>query len=208
MAAALLCPGTAFAPVSTFAQHAERQAGPATQVPLRTPTSLNLADIPVWKRITLGTYGGINALRAALDAAHVRIGDSADEILGRPAFLFSKTKTDLDLVIVSVAELGFPGSTPLADIYWRAGEIGLELCPAEAAPLLRLQYLNQPIGEFLNIAMHPVATYGGDPVVLSVANAGTGPLLLGGEGRLDVLMNWQARFVFVRPQRIALPDLR
>jgi hypothetical protein len=43
---------------------------------------------------------------------------------------------------------------------------------------------------------------------LSVANAGTGPLLLGGEGRPDLLMNWRAQFVFVRPARIASPNVR
>jgi hypothetical protein len=82
------------------------------------------------------------------------------------------------------------------------------LCPAEVAPLLRLHYVNQPIGEFLNVAMRPIATYGGDLVVLSVANAGTGPLLIGGDGRPEALLNWMAKLVFVRPQRIALPDAR
>jgi hypothetical protein len=163
---------------------------------------------PVWKRVTLGTYKGVNALRAALDAARVRVGDSADEILGRPGFAFSQTRTDVDLVVVSLAELGFNDSTSLADIYRRAGELGLELCPAEVAPLLRLQYADQPIGEFLNVAMRPVETYGGQPIALSVANAGTGPLLLGGEAHPDFLLNWMAKLVFVRPARIALPNVR
>jgi hypothetical protein len=122
----------------------------------------SLAEIPVWKRITLGSHQGVNALRNALDAARVHVGDSAGEILGRPAFQFSPTRMDVDLVVVSVSELGFEDSTPLADIYRRAGELGLELCPAEVAPLLRLHYVNQPISEFLNVAMRPIATYGGD----------------------------------------------
>ena len=147
---------------------------------------MNLADVPVWKRITLGSYKGVNQLRKALDAARVRIGDSADEILGKPAFHFSQTRTDVDLVVVSVSELGFQDATSLAEIYRRAGELGLELCPAEVAPLLRLHYVNQPMGEFLNVAMRPIATYGGELIALSVANAGTGPLLLGGEGRPEL----------------------
>ena len=164
--------------------------------------------IPIWRGLTLGTYKGVNALRAALDAARVRVGDSADEILGRPGFPFSQTKTDVNLVVVSVAELGFDDSTSLADIYRRAGELGLELCPAEAAPLLRLQYADQPMGEFLNVAMRPVETYGGQPIALSVANAGTGPLLLGGEAHPDFLLNRMAKLVFVRPARIAMPNAR
>jgi hypothetical protein len=163
---------------------------------------------PAWKRLTLGTYKSVNALRAALDAARVRVGDSADEVLGRPGFAFSQTRTNVDLVVVSVAELGFNDSASLADIYRRAGELGLELCPAEVAPLLRLHYTDQPMGEFLNVAMRPVATYAGQPIALSVANAGTGPLLLGGEANPDFLLNVMAKLVFVRPARIALPNVR
>jgi hypothetical protein len=170
--------------------------------------SITLADMPVWKRIALGTHKGVNALRRALDAARVRVGDSADEVLGRPAFHFSQARTDVDLVVVSVAELGFQDATPLGEIYRRAGELGLELCPAEVAPLLRLQYVNQPVGEFLNVAMRPIATYGGDLIALSVANAGTGPLLIGGEGHAELVVNRMAKLVFVRPARIAAPNVR
>jgi hypothetical protein len=178
----------------------------AHALPHGSAGSPSVAEIPVWKRLTLGTYKGVNALRAALDAARVRVGDSADEILGRPAFTFSQTRVDLDLVVVSVSELGFHDSTSLGEIYRRAGELGLELCPAEVAPLLRLQYLNQPMGEFLNVAMRPLPTYAGDLVALSVANAGTGPLLIGGAGHGDVLLNWMAKLVFVRPARIAVTN--
>jgi hypothetical protein len=48
------------------------------------------------------------ALRNALDAAGCGIGDSAEEILARPAFTLSTTKTDVELIAVSVTELGFP----------------------------------------------------------------------------------------------------
>jgi len=167
-----------------------------------------IADKPAWKQVTLGTHPGVHALRQALDAARVRIGDSADEILGRPAFSFSHTRLDVDLIVVRVAELGFVRLAPLSDIHRRANELGLELCPAEVAPLLRLAYTDQPLGEFLNIAMKPIATYAGELVTLSIANAGTGPVLLGGEARADLMVSPQASFVFVRPQRIALPDVR
>jgi hypothetical protein len=191
---------------ATLASIAEAQQVPRAAYS-RPVLEGTVADLPVWKRITLGSYKSVNALRAALDAARVRIGDSADEILGRPAFLFSKIVVDADLVVVSVAELGFDDSTSLADVHRRAGELGLELCPAEVAPLLRLHYANQPTGEFLNVAMRPIPTYGGELIALSVANGGTGPLLLGGEGRPDLMINGRARFVFVRPARIALPNL-
>jgi hypothetical protein len=173
------------------------------------PAPKTLADIAVWKRVTLGTYKGVNAVRDALDAARMRVGESADEILGRPAFPYGKTKSELDLVVLTAADLGFPaGSTPVGEIYRRAMQLGLELCPAEVGPQLRLQYANQPLGEFLHIAMQPIASWRGDLVDLTVANGGAGLLLLGGDGSPDLKLHSSVKFVFVRPARIAMPNAR
>ena len=90
----------------------------------------------------------------------IPISDDADEILGRPAFPFIKQPVDLDLVVLSVFELGFgaqaartdvalgaSAEVSLRDIYARAVSLGFELSPAEVGPVLRLQYLDQPHGE-------------------------------------------------------------
>jgi hypothetical protein len=119
-------------------------------------------DIPIWRTAILGTYKTIAALRDALHANRIDVGDTADEILGRPAFNLSKMTRGARLVVLAVSELGFEEEgASLADIYARARQLGLELCPAEVGPELRLQYLNQPLGEFLHIAMAPIAGYGG-----------------------------------------------
>jgi hypothetical protein len=167
-----------------------------------------VADFQIWKRITLGTYKGVNGVRDALDAANIRVGASADEILGRPGFHFSKTRIPMDLVVLTAVDLGLEkGSWPLRDIYRRAVQLGLELCPAEVGPQLRLEYLNQPVGEFLHIAMRPVATYRGDLVDLTVANGGAGLILIGGDGSPELNLHSSVKFVFVRPQRIAQPNV-
>jgi len=182
--------------------------GAYTEPAGRPDATKTVPDFPVWKRITLGTHKGVNAVREALDAQNIRVGESADEILGRPAFRFSKARTPLDLVVVTAIDLGFAkGSQSLADIYRRATQLGLDLCPPEAAPLLRLEYLNQPIGEFLHIAMLPVATYGGDLVDLTVGNGGAGLILIGGDGSPDLKLHSSVKFVFARPTRIALPNI-
>jgi hypothetical protein len=170
--------------------------------------SENVVERPVWKQVTLGRHRGVNAVRTALDAARVRVGDRADEALGRPAFAFSTTPVTVDLIVLTPADLGFANGATLADVERRATQLGFELCPAEVGPLLRLAYLDQPIGEFLRVAMKPVATWGGTPVDLTVANGGTGPLLIGGESRPDLIFTSGVKFVFVRPQRIALPGVR
>jgi hypothetical protein len=156
------------------------------------------AAIPVWKTITLGTYDSVASLRAAVRRY---AGWLASQGLDGPSFSVSKTKTDIDLVLLSVAELGFEGeSAQLAEIYARATQLGLEPCPAEVAPQLRLQYLDQPVGEFLHVAMKPLATARGDFVGLSVANGGAGLLLLGGDGRPSINVPSTVRLVFARPR--------
>jgi hypothetical protein len=166
-------------------------------------------EVQIWRTITLGTYTGVDAHRDALDLARVKIGDSADEILGRPAFPYVTTKTDVELAVLSAAELGVESDqSPLAEVYQRAREAGLELCPAEVGPQLRLDYRNQPLGEALDIAMEPVATYSGDPTILTLVNWGTGLLLIGRDGRSESVVFRKSRFVFALPTKGRLEALR
>lgn len=157
------------------------------------------SELPIWKTITIGTHRGVNAVRDAFDATRIAVGDSADEVLGRPAFTFAKERTQLDLVLLSVAALGFGQGGTLADIHARAVRLGFELCPEEVGPQLRLQYLNQPVGEFLHVAMKPQRTYGGELVDFTLANSGAGLSLLGGSARPDLVVARNVVFVFVRP---------
>jgi hypothetical protein len=167
------------------------------------------SELPIWKTITIGTHRGVNAVRDAFDATRIAVGDSADEVLGRPAFTFAKERRQLDLVLLSVAALGFGQGGTLADIHARAVRLGFELCPEEVGPQLRLQYLNQPVGEFLHVAMKPQRTYGGELIDFTLANSGAGLSLLGGSARPDLVVARNVVFVFVRPsaaQVAIVPD--
>jgi hypothetical protein len=160
------------------------------------------AHLHIWRTITLGSYRGVDAYRDALDMAKIKIGDSADEILGRPAFPYAGTKTGVELAVLSAADLGVESDqASLAEVYQRARQAGLELCPAEVGPQLRLDYRNQPLGEALDIAMEPVATYGGEPTILTLANWGTGLLLIGRDGRPESTLFRKSRFVFALPSK-------
>lgn len=119
-----------------------------TAVPAHTRSMVvkSAFAVPVWKRITTGTFANSFALLGALDAAGCVIGNSAEEILARPAFTVGTSKTTVELFAVSAAELGFQTATaPLADIYARAQQLGFALAAAEVAPQLRLQYFDQPM---------------------------------------------------------------
>jgi hypothetical protein len=167
------------------------------------------SELPTWKTITVGQHRGVNAVRNALDDARIAVGDSADEVLGRPAFTFARERRELDLVLLSAAALGFGQGGTLADIHARAVRLGFELCPEEVGPQLRLQYLNQPVGEFLHVAMKPQRTYGGELVDFTLANSGAGLSLLGGSAQPDLVIARNVVFVFVRPspaQVAIVPD--
>jgi hypothetical protein len=209
---------------------AGERARNAASTNMNTKTAVRSAnDIPVWKTITVGTYKDVNMLREDLDSLHcglagaahaVRdhrplipgtttrlpcaLGESAAEIIGRPAFNLNRARSNVDLVVLSVPELGFEGErVAVADIYARARQLGLELCATEVGPQLRLQYLDQPLGEFLRIAMEPVATYAGDLVDLTVANGGASLALIGSPANADAIVHPHVRFVFVRPTQVA-----
>jgi hypothetical protein len=161
-------------------------------------------DVPKWKTIVVGTFANSIALRNALDAVGCGVGGLAAEVLARPAFTVSSHKTDVELLAVSAVELGFnTDSVPLAAIYARARQLGFELAAAEVGPQLRLQYFDQPMGEFLIVGMEPIKTWSGEPVVLNVANGGAGLILIGQDGRDDAEISATSRFLFVRSPELS-----
>src|SRR5262249_8000183 len=156
--------------------------------------------VQVWKTIATGTFADRFTLVGALDAVGCSVGNLAGEALASPAFSLSATKTNVDLLAVSAAELGFLTDTArLGDIYARARQLGFALAAAEVAPQLRLQYFDQPVGEFLIIGMEPINTREGEPVILTVANGGAGLILIGQDGNADAQISVRSRFLFVRP---------
>jgi len=160
------------------------------------------ADIPIWRTITLGTHDSAAFLREALSRARCRVGTQASEVLAGAAFTVSPSKVEVDLVVLSVGQLGFEAEgASHAEIHARAAQLGLELCPVEVAAQLRLQYVDQPLGEFLHIAMAPVVTDGGDVVGLSVGNGGAGLLVVGFDARAHLVVPSPLRFVFLRPRK-------
>jgi len=168
-------------------------------------SAANVAGVSTWKTISLGSFASPWALFDALDMAGVHVGDTAGEVLHRPAFTVSKVKTRLQLVILAAADLGFGERVSLAAFYARARQLGYELCPMELAAQLRLQYRDQPLGDILNIAMEPIATFEGELTSLSIANGGAGLMIVGQPMSAESVLDRATRFVFVRPQQIAQP---
>ncbi|MDP3996150.1 MAG: hypothetical protein Q8P86_00455 [bacterium] len=121
------------------------------------------------------------------------------DILGKPTFKVADKKTEVDLVIVSNAELGFENGATVKETYSRAKEFGLELCPNEVGPQLRLQYKDQPKGEWLLVAMEPITDSFNGSRVFNVGRLNDGERILDGySARLDLMRRDNPSWVFLR----------
>jgi hypothetical protein len=142
--------------------------------------------------VSIGLHKNVTAMRDAFEAARQRIavGETADEIMGRPLFQYAQWPTRLQLYRVKGSDLGYQKNenVSLHDVYQRASELEYDLCPAEVGPMLRLSYLDQPPGEFLDIAHLPVHRYGGQPIRFMVGYDGWTFLLVGKVGDLETVI--------------------
>lgn len=135
-------------------------------------------ELPVWKTVKLGTCKTPGEYRKALKLVDMHISDLSNDIFGWVTC--SQEEFDLDLVVLSVRDLGFKDSASYVDICTKAQQLGLELCPAEVGHALRLQYDDQPKGEWLHIAMEAIIDRGCCPHIFDVGNHNDSQLWLRG----------------------------
>ena len=111
-----------------------------------------------WKTVRLGTFKNVDEIYQALKVSGNNINNEEGDILGKPTFTVSKTEKDVELINVSVEELGLKDNDKYKDICKRAFKLGLQLCPAEVGPQLRLQWKDQPKGTHVIVAMKAIFT--------------------------------------------------
>ena len=148
-----------------------------------------------WWTIKLGTCKTPDEYRTALKKGRYRIGDWSNDILGKTTC--AQEETDVDLVALSVAELGFSKGAYYRDICAKGVEMGLELCPAEVGPALRLSYKKQPRGEWLCVAMEAIADSDGDPRIFAVVYDSGKLWLDAADGYPEIFWGADDRCVFV-----------
>jgi hypothetical protein len=101
-------------------------------------------------------------LKKELQEKNIYISNWADDLLRSKDFATSKTVENANLVRLTVSDLGLPSGGTTDEIYKRANDLGLELCPAEVGPNLRLQYSGK---EWMLIAMKQISDRPGYPDV-------------------------------------------
>lgn len=89
----------------------------------------------------------------------IEINEYGLQIINHKGFIINPTKEKLQTVEISLADLGFLNGATTQEVYQRAQQFGLNLCPSELAVHMRLQYIDfsqqiDPIvGHWQNIAM-------------------------------------------------------
>src|SRR5258708_39595388 len=87
-----------------------------------------------------------------------------DIILSPDFIVNSEGQPEEEILIVGTIG-SFMGSDKVVttdDLYKKIEELGLKLCSSRIGPELRLQYQDQPYGEYLYIGMKQIADSGGD----------------------------------------------
>lgn len=138
----------------------------------------------------------VDVLLLSIKNSGMQIGKWAEDIISKPAFVVSHNNTVIDLVVKSVSELGFDEGANFDQICQAAQKIGLIKCPAEVGPQLRLQYTDQPIDEWLVVAMDSIFDSVGDPRMFLVGRNDRGSWLVGDFGFAEHIYGKNKKFVF------------
>jgi len=131
-------------------------------------------NLKVWKTIQVGTgLDSVGDFMNAILKAGVKISELAEDIMGESYFYSSifESPMELDLCVKTTEEIiGIGKKGTMKEIYDGIKKIGGELLPFEAGLQLRLQYLVQPQGESLIIAMDLIEDSNGDSRVFLIGH--------------------------------------
>ncbi len=93
---------------------------------------------PIWKNVKLGVYKTVLDYQNALIENGLRSTSLAKKIMNTEDFIISPEIKIVDLVVVTVKDLGFIERTTIGAFHKRAFSLGLSLCPLEVGPALVL----------------------------------------------------------------------
>jgi hypothetical protein len=147
-------------------------------------------------KLGIGLKNEEDFVRALEDQGN-KVSGYSKEVMSKSEFSVSEKEVNENLVILSVRALGFTNGATIKQIFDRAKKLGVKLCPAETGPQLRLQYPEQPMGEYCIIGMEPIVGSTGGPELFIVYRNSDGPWLNNCHGRPDSDYFVSSHFAFV-----------
>ncbi len=128
--------------------------------------------------------------KTKLESKGVWISDYGKDLLDKTEY--SKEQKQYKLVQFTVGQLGFPQGATTDQIYAKAQELGLKLCPAEVGPQLRLSYSGK---DWKLIAMKQISARSGSPRVFLSSSDGSELGLFAYDARPSY--SWSSDYPFV-----------
>lgn len=127
-------------------------------------------------RIFEAAIGGKTSeqLQRELKKQNINATSYAGDMMRNEKFTTLAAQEQIVLVRLKVRDLGFRNVATTQEIYEKAEKLGLELCPAEVGPNLRLQYMDQPVGEYFWVAMKQIPGRDGYPYVFCLGRRADG----------------------------------
>ncbi len=151
-------------------------------------TQVKDEKFPVWKTVTVGNYKTVDTLKTAIEVGGIDYFMLAQELIESPSFALEKTPAQIDLINVSASELGFLEPTTIKDVWNRAFELGLSLCPQEVGAQLLLQHGDDTSENGLGyeyplaIASQHVSSLSNSQGIFEIGRTEGGALFLGERG--------------------------
>lgn len=108
----------------------------------------------------------------------IYFSDYAKDMIRSEDFAIGEQEEAVSLVRLKVKDFGFGNNPTTDELYAKAQEFGLEPCPAETGPRLRLSNTDQPNGDYFRVAMKQISGRGGSPRVFGLGRYGGGQLVL------------------------------
>lgn len=151
----------------------------------------------VRRSVTLGTFNNHWEIYEALKRERCKVCDQALDLLDQRAFQLSPTVSKIQLIELTVSQLGFIDATYWA-ICYRAHQLGLELCSAEVAYQTCLQCQDEPVEGKVLFGMEAISIFDYGPMILGVRRDELGqPLLETHQGHPLQRVRGHRRIIFV-----------
>lgn len=123
----------------------------------------------VWRTIEAGGKSS-QVLESELKQKGINVSDYARDLMRTTDFVTLRRPEQIKIARSTVGGLGFTEPPTTDQLLQRIdGDPELGCLPPEAAVALRLQYKDQPLGEYLHAGMKPIADSGGHPRVFRLS---------------------------------------
>ncbi|MCA8996438.1 MAG: hypothetical protein KDA80_05630 [Planctomycetaceae bacterium] len=160
-------------------------------------------DVSVPNVPSVVTVGGVtkDQLRRELRQAGVSLNAMGQTLLADDRLTISESSYLVPIVVRTVRDLGFSEGATAAQIERCLSEFGFEACPAELAPFLRLQFLDQPKEPRLTVFSRLISPYDVFPNGFYLQNRKDGLWLRGYTASFDWVFPPDENLVFKLSER-------